>query len=493
LKRFIHFTLIIIVSVFSKYYLFLSAEFNLESDQSLSLLMSKRILGGQDFPFFYWGQNYMGMAEIWFSLPLQYILGSELRVFLISQVLLSILISYLIYYSFLLIHKEVMGVIFSFLFAFGHPFLNKHLLNVSENFGFSLLIGVLGFYFIYQFNKVKDSNQLQKKILLLYGIALGFSLYNREILLFIFPFVLLVSFKQISLNIFNFVILIFGTIIGYIPGFIHYLRIPYYKKLIRPSFKLNTDLMNTLYYSTFKIPSEIMVSGELLFQLFFFIFSFLGILLSRRENNIILLKYFSYYLLGVLSTLFIFLLSASYSVDRYYFYLSIGFLFFSSYSLSILYEKNKKIFFVFILLYLILYIDTYTKEFKKNIEYSKNIVQLKEIANHLKHKNFQFGIAEYWSAYTVQYFSRDTINFLIYMDKQSDLKSTIKVLENKAEFFLFHKDSTFENYFLKNRNSSIKYEKEEVFDYVIYIPEYKTLDFLEDSREKLLEEWRKFK
>jgi hypothetical protein len=493
LKRFIHFTLIIIVSVFSKYYLFLSAEFNLESDQSLSLLMSKRILGGQDFPFFYWGQNYMGMAEIWFSLPLQYILGPELRVFLISQVLLSILISYLIYYSFLLIHKEVMGVIFSFLFAFGHPFLNKHLLNVSENFGFSLLIGVLGFYFIYQFNKVKDSNQLQKKILLLYGIALGFSLYNREILLFIFPFVLLVSFKQISLNIFNFVILIFGTIIGYIPGFIHYLRIPYYKKLIRPSFKINTDLMNTLYYSIFKIPSEIMVSGELLFQLFFFILSFLGILLSKRENNIILLKYFLYYLLGVLSTLFIFLISASYSVDRYYFYLSIGFLFLSSYSLSILYEKNKKIFFVFILLYLILYIDTYTKEFKKNIEYSKNIVQLKEIANHLKHKNFQFGIAEYWSAYTVQYFSRDTINFLIYMDKQSDLKSTIKVLENKAEFFLFHKDSTFENYFLKNRNSSIKYEKEEVFDYVIYIPEYKTLDFLEDSREKLLEEWRKFK
>jgi hypothetical protein len=493
LKRFIHFTLIIIVSVFSKYSLFLSAEFNLESDQSLSLLMSKRILGGQDFPFFYWGQNYMGMAEIWFSLPLQYILGSELRIFLISQVLLSILISYLIYYSFLLIHKEVMGVIFSFLFAFGHPFLNKHLLNVSENFGFSLLIGVLGFYFIYQFNKVKDSNQLQKKILLFYGTTLGFSLYNREILLFIFPFVLLVSFKQISLNIFNFVILIFGTIIGYIPGFMHYLRIPYYKKLIRPSFKINTDLMNTLYYSTFKIPSEIMVSGELLFQLFFFILSFLGIFLLRRENNIILLKYFLYYLFGVLSTLFIFLISASYSVDRYYFYLSIGFLFLSSYSLSILYEKNKKIFFISILLYLILYIDTYTKEFKKNIEYSKNIVQLKEIANHLKHKNFQYGIAEYWSAYTVQYFSSDTINFLIYMDKQSDLKSTIKVLENKAEFFLFHKDSTFENYFLNHRNSAIKYQKEEIYDYVIYIPEYKTLDFLEDSREKLLEEWRKFK
>jgi hypothetical protein len=493
LKRFIHFTLIIIVSVFSKYSLFLSAEFNLESDQSLSLLMSKRILGGQDFPFFYWGQNYMGMAEIWFSLPLQYILGSELRIFLISQVLLSILISYLIYYSFLLIHKEVMGVIFSFLFAFGHPFLNKHLLNVSENFGFSLLIGVLGFYFIYQFNKVKDSNQLQKKILLFYGTTLGFSLYNREILLFIFPFVLLVSFKQISLNIFNFVILIFGTIIGYIPGFMHYLRIPYYKKLIRPSFKINTDLMNTLYYSTFKIPSEIMVSGELLFQLFFFILSFLGIFLLRRENNIILLKYFLYYLFGVLSTLFIFLISASYSVDRYYFYLSIGFLFLSSYSLSILYEKNKKIFFISILLYLILYIDTYTKEFKKNIEYSKNIVQLKEIANHLKHKNFQYGIAEYWSAYTVQYFSSDTINFLIYMDKQSDLKSTIKVLENKAEFFLFHKDSTFENYFLNHRNSAIKYQKEEIYDYVLYIPEHKTLDFLEDSREKLLEEWRKFK
>ncbi len=493
MKRFIHFTLIIIVSVFSKYSLFLSAEFNLESDQSLSLLMSKRILGGQDFPFFYWGQNYMGMAEIWFSLPLQYILGSELRIFLISQVLLSILISYLIYYSFLLIHKEVMGVIFSFLFAFGHPFLNKHLLNVSENFGFSLLIGVLGFYFIYQFNKVKDSNQLQKKILLFYGTTLGFSLYNREILLFIFPFVLLVSFKQISLNIFNFVILIFGTIIGYIPGFMHYLRIPYYKKLIRPSFKINTDLMNTLYYSTFKIPSEIMVSGELLFQLFFFILSFLGIFLLRRENNIILLKYFLYYLFGVLSTLFIFLISASYSVDRYYFYLSIGFLFLSSYSLSILYEKNKKIFFISILLYLILYIDTYTKEFKKNIEYSKNIVQLKEIANHLKHKNFQYGIAEYWSAYTVQYFSSDTINFLIYMDKQSDLKSTIKVLENKAEFFLFHKDSTFENYFLNHRNSAIKYQKEEIYDYVLYIPEHKTLDFLEDSREKLLEEWRKFK
>ena len=273
----------------------------------------------------------------------------------------------------------------------------------------------------------------------------------------------------------------------------HYLRIPYYKKLIRPSFKINTDLMNTLYYSTFKIPSEIMVSGELLFQLFFFILSFLGIFLLRRENNIILLKYFLYYLFGVLSTLFIFLISASYSVDRYYFYLSIGFLFLSSYSLSILYEKNKKIFFISILLYLILYIDTYTKEFKKNIEYSKNIVQLKEIANHLKHKNFQYGIAEYWSAYTVQYFSSDTINFLIYMDKQSDLKSTIKVLENKAEFFLFHKDSTFENYFLKNRSSTIKYKKEEVFDYVIYIPEYKTLDFLEDSREKLLEEWRKFK
>jgi hypothetical protein len=455
--------------------------------------MSKRILDGKDFPLFYWGQNYMGMAEIWFSLPFQYFLGSELKVFLISQVVLSILICYLIFYSFLLIKKKVMGVIFSFLFAFGHPFLNKHLLNVSENFGFSLLIGILGFYFIYQFNNVKESNQVQEKILLFYGITLGFSLYNREILLFIFPFVLLVSIKQISLNIINFVVLIFGFILGYLPGFIHYLIIPYYKKLIRPSFKINTDLMKTLYYSTLKIPSEIMISGELLFQLFIFFLSLLGIFLLRREKNSILLKYFLYYLLGALSTLFIFLISASYSVDRYYFYLTIGFFFLSSYSLSILYEKNKKIFFVFILLYLILYFNTYTKEFKKNIEYSKSTVQLKEIANHLKHKNFQFGIAEYWSAYTVQYFSGDTINFLIYMDKQSDLKSTIKVLENKAQFFLFHKDSTFENYFLNNRNSAIKYQKEEIYDYVLYIPEHKTLDFLEDSREKLLDEWRKYK
>jgi hypothetical protein len=39
----------------------------------------------------------------------------------------------------------------------------------------------------------------------------------------------------------------------------------------------------------------------------------------------------------------------------------------------------------------------------------------------------------------------------------------------------------------------MKYEKEELFDYVIYIPEQPTLDFLEDSREKLLEEWRKYK
>ena len=79
------------------------------------------------------------------------------------------------------------------------------------------------------------------------------------------------------------------------------------------------------------------------------------------------------------------------------------------------------------------------------------------------------------------------------MDKQSDLKSTIEVLENRAQFFLFHKDSSFEAYFLKNRNSKIKYQKEEVFDYIIYIPEFKTLDFLEGSREELLEEWRKYK
>ena len=455
--------------------------------------MSKRILGGEDFPLFYWGQNYMGMAEIWFSLSFQYFLGSELKVFLISQVVLSILICYLIFYSFLLIKKEVMGVIFSLLFAFGHPFLNKHLLNVSENFGFSLLIGILGFYYIYQFYNARESNQVQEKIIFFYGITLGFSLYNREILLFIFPFVLLVSIKNIRLSINNFVLLAFGFIIGYLPGFIHYMITPYYKKLIRPSFKINTDLMNTLYYFTFKIPSEIMISGELLFQLFIFSLSFLGIILLRREKNSILLKYFSYYILGALSTLLIFLISASYSVDRYYFYLTIGFFFLSSYTLSILYERNKKIFFVFILFYLILYVDTYTKEFKKNIEYSKSTVQLKEVANHLKYKNFQFGIAEYWSAYTVQYFSNDTINFLIYMDKQSDLKSTIKVLENKAQFFLFHKDSTFENYFLNNRNSAIKYQKEEIYDYMLYIPEHKTLDFLEDSREKLLDEWRKYK
>jgi hypothetical protein len=158
--------------------------------------MSKRILGGKDFPLFYWGQNYMGMAEIWFSLPLQYFLGSELKVFLISQVTLSVLICYIIYNSFLLIKKEVMGVIFSFLFAFGHPFLNKHLLNISENFGFSLLIGILGFYFIYQFYNARESNQLQTKIIFFYGTTLGFSLYNREILLFIFPF----AFSNIQIH-----------------------------------------------------------------------------------------------------------------------------------------------------------------------------------------------------------------------------------------------------------------------------------------------------
>lgn len=483
---------IITISIFAKFSLFLSADFNLESDQSLTLLMSRRILEGRDFPFFYWGQNYMGMAEIWFSLPFQYIFGSNLRVFLVSQVALSIVISYLIYYSFLLIDKEEMGLIFSVLFSLGHPFLNKHLLNISENFGFSILIGILGFFYIYIFYSIDNSKKKSDIYLLFYGITLGFSLYNREILIFIFPFVLLLTYKYIKKNIYNFVILFFGIFIGYIPGIIHYLTVSYHKKLIRPTFKLNTEIVSKVNYFIFNILSEITISGEYLFKVLVISLSITGIIFLKKETNLLLKKYFIYYFLGVLTNIFVFFISTSYSVDRYYFYLTIGFLFLSSYSLSIIYKKNKKFFLFLMTLYIFLYMETYLKEFEVNLKNSEKTIQLKKVAEILIDKKFHYGIAEYWSAYTVQYFSNDTIHFLIYLDKQSDIFSTLKVLENKAEFFLFHRNSEFENYFLKNRRLNVKYDVIDIYDYRIYIPEFKTLDFLENSRDELLIEWGKY-
>ncbi|MBP7284892.1 MAG: hypothetical protein KBA66_25120, partial [Leptospiraceae bacterium] len=94
----------------------------------------------------------------------------------------------------------------------------------------------------------------------------------------------------------------------------------------------------------------------------------------------------------------------------------------------------------------------------------------------------------YWVAYPTAYFSEDQIHNLIYLDKQSDLYSVKKVLENRAGFFLFKKNSNFEKHFIQNRNSKNSFKQMEFDEFILYIPEKPTLDFLEPHRDLLLKE-----
>lgn len=247
-SNFILILFLVIISIISKYQYILSAEYRLDSDQAIPLLMSRRILSGVEFPFFFWGQNYMGMTEVWFSLPIQYIFGSNIEVFIISQMILSILISFSLYYFFYLSNHKYLGVVTSISFQFGHPFLNSHLINTCENFGSSILLCFFGIYFIIKFHSISlyDFDMEIKKIfhknLFYYGIILGYSIYTREIIILILPMVIVLYLKYYLIFLKNIRYLLSGIITGYLPGILHYIYIPYTNKLIKPKVVFHNEI-----------------------------------------------------------------------------------------------------------------------------------------------------------------------------------------------------------------------------------------------------------
>lgn len=492
----------------------------------------------------------MGMAEIWISLPFQYLFGNKIQVFLYSEIILSIFISLFIYYCFTIINHKLLGLIFSVLFQVGHPFLNSHLMNPCENFSISILLGLSGFYFLHKFQFLSEPNS--EKYLsevgftfFLYGFTLGFAVYNREILILFLPVVLLLNIKYFRIIFRGIFHIVIGFLLGYLPGILHYFLVPYTNKLIKPKVVFQVDIFTSIRYFLNTVLFEVYISGSMPLKIFFIIGTIIGILFLFFEKVKILKLYFYYYILGVLFFLSMILFTKNYTVHRYYFMLPVGSIFFSSYGLYklltdeslknffsirkveksfsfiqlnmqkffnfILFkfsEKNpysflkydysifyRKYYLLRVLLYsiiLIVYFHTFTLEWKRNLELAGEEIQFKNLTRKLLEKKVYYGFGEYWIAHSVAYFSENRIKFLIYLDKQSDLKSTYQVILNKANFFIFTKNSEYENYFLKNTKKLSDYTREEFYHYTIYFTKEPTLDFLEDSREILLEELERY-
>ena len=486
------FIILLFINLLSKGLFLLNSELFLDSDQAITLLMSRRILEMKEFPFFFWGQNYMGMAEVWFSLPFQFFLGKTIESFIFSQIFLFTLITYYLFLIFYKEGKKTFAYLVSLFFSIGHPFLNSHITNVSENFTFSIFCGLSGFYFIEKFNLE------EKKIspyIFFFGILSGFSFYNREILFLILPWVFVIWFKNYKLFFQKLPILFLGILIGYIPAILHYLTNPYYKKLINPKIVWNINFENSYQFLKNSFWNPILTSGEIGYSISLLLFSFLGICFFIKEKDNLLKKQINYFFLGTFSSFIVILLSSGYNTERYYFFQTIFSIFFSAYFfysiLGFLQGKFRVGKFLEIILisffcFISIYNLFYQWQSRFNLLEKKN--PLKNIAEYLKENSNYFGISEYWVAYPTAYFSEDQIHNLIYLDKQSDLYSVKKVLENRAGFFLFKKNSNFEKHFIQNRNSKNSFKQMEFDEFILYIPEKPTLDFLEPHRDLLLKE-----
>ncbi len=488
LESLILFAGLVAISIISKGSLVLKAEQNLDSDQSIPLLMAKRILELKEFPFFYWGQNYMGLLEVWLALPFLAILGTTIQTFTIVEIFFSILLSFVLYLHFKNAGEENLGIAISIIFAMGHPDFNSHLVNVSENYISSLFLGFSGFYFI---RKLFEKD-LTDKFYLGIGILFGLAFYNREILLIILPWMFLVTAPHWKKNFRKIFHILPGFFIGYLPAILHYLTTPYYRKLVRPSISFSSDLQPGLNFIKSGLLDSIVMSGDSYFSISMLIPGAIGLFHFFSEKNNLIRKYFLYYLLGALSSLFLFTASGSYMLVRYFFYLQCIILFFAAYGLSALYKKQKIITIILVAIIGLAFSFQSFQLWKKNLAESQNTPDAKRISEFLTANHLKYGFCEYWAGYVTSYFSHDKVHCLIYLDKQSDFYSAYQVISNRADFFLFRKDSPFEKQFLQTVSQSRKFTKKEIGKLILYISPVATLDFLEPNRDALLKELKIF-
>ncbi|MCK6381916.1 MAG: hypothetical protein L6Q54_11815 [Leptospiraceae bacterium] len=478
------FFVLVIVSFVSKGNYIISSEENLDSDGAIPLLMATRILEFREFPFFYWGQNYMGLLEVWASLPFLFFFGATIQTFVVVEILFSVMISIFLYIFFSSIKEKELGFTLSMFFAMGHPIFNFHFTNSSENYSSSIFLSLSGFYLI----KFFSEKFISKKIYFLSGIIFGLGFYNREILILILPWVFVLTFFSHIANYKKIVYFFPGFLLGYTPAILHYLTNPHYKKLIKPSLKFASNLNSGIEFLKEEIFQSIVISGNIYFIILLLALCISGIVFLFSEKNIVLKKCLLYYSLGALSVLLLFGLSESYMLVRYYFYLQIGVLIFSGYALSIIFKKKKSsALFIATIVFVIFFIQSF-QDWKKNLNLFRKDPEAKLVSDYLLKHKLQYGFCEYWAGYVVSYFSKDQIHCLIYLDKQSDFTSAYKVIENRASFFLFKKGSNFEKHFIKNIFRIKAFEIKEFENQVLYISHTPTLDFLEPNRENLLQE-----
>ncbi len=486
-KTFLLFT-ISILCVLSKGSYVLSSEQNLDSDQAIPLLMAKRILELREFPFFYWGQNYMGLFEVWLSLPLLFLFGLTISVFTCVEIIFCIALSYYLYWIFLKANEERPGIFLSVFFAIGHPNLNSHLVNVSENYSSSLFFAFSGFLIVILLFRKINSAKLHLGI----GLVFGLAFYNREILILVLPWAFAVYFTDWKILLKKIHFFLFGFSIGYIPAILHYLTTPHHKKLIRPTLHFSDNILSNVNYLEGKFLTSIFISGIEFYSFTILFLSLYGIFMLFKEKNEIVKKIFLYYLFGALTCLFVLISSKSFSVERYYFYAQILPLFFGSYGFSKLFYRQKLIFLLVITILALSFGFQTFKEWQNSYNLSIKNPSAKFIAEKLKEKNLKHGFCEYWAGLTVSYFSDDEVFCLIYFDKQSDFYSAYKVIQNRAEFYLFRKNSELENYFLNDKIKKNVYEKVESGNLNLYISQSPTLDLLESNRDALLKELSAF-
>ncbi len=176
--------------------------FPFNSDEAIVGLMAKHILDGENFLYFY-GQSYMGSLDAYLVAFGFMILGEEIWVIRIVQI---ILYGMVVIFSYLFVEKSFQNKTIAFISSLFliFPAVNVVLYTTVSlgGYGEALLLGILSFYLAALL--FKESTNRKKKIIVylgLLGLILGLGLYVNPIsLTMILPATLFVFWKLVKQN-----------------------------------------------------------------------------------------------------------------------------------------------------------------------------------------------------------------------------------------------------------------------------------------------------
>lgn len=191
----------------------------LDSDQAITGLMARHILGGE-FPFFFYGQDYCGSIEAYLVSSLFFFFGSSRFTLDLTICLESLFFIIFIYFLARAIFNEKIALLSALFSALGSYYLIFHSVLARAAYIEIPIIGVLIFILAHT---ILYRNQSQGRLFLTLGLLSGLGIWTHFLVVFYFPPVFLLLF--IKDKWFwarrTFLFFLLGLLLGGLPLWVH--------------------------------------------------------------------------------------------------------------------------------------------------------------------------------------------------------------------------------------------------------------------------------